>query len=222
MVWTGLNESLAPGTRVRSRRRGSRASARPSGCSFTRSTFPVAAAQQDLPLTIRPGRSTIRRIERAVTLLPQPVSPTMPSVCPGGTSKLAPSTARVVPSSATNMCAGPEPRQQGAVVVRWRTVVGRGELLNCIGSAASRRPSPRKLNAKIDHDRDDRHHEPRRERDGLDVLRLPEHDAPAISPAGAGRGRGSRARLADDHRRERERRRRDDVAERTTAPYGRR
>ena len=34
------------------------------------------------PLTIRPGRSTMRRIERAVTLLPQPVSPTMPSVRP--------------------------------------------------------------------------------------------------------------------------------------------
>ena len=34
------------------------------------------------PDTMRPGRSTMRRIDRAVTLLPQPLSPTMPSVLP--------------------------------------------------------------------------------------------------------------------------------------------
>ena len=34
------------------------------------------------PLTTRPGRSTMRRIERAVTLLPHPLSPTMPRVLP--------------------------------------------------------------------------------------------------------------------------------------------
>ena len=51
------------------------------------------------PPTIRPGRSTMRRMERAVTLFPQPDSPTMPSVCPARTSKLAPSTAFTVPSS---------------------------------------------------------------------------------------------------------------------------
>ena len=32
------------------------------------------------PPTMRPGRSTMRMIERAVTLLPQPLSPTIPSV----------------------------------------------------------------------------------------------------------------------------------------------
>src|SRR6266576_150967 len=54
---------------------------------------------------MRPGRSTMRRMERAVTLLPQPLSPTMPSVRPGRTSKLAPSTALVMPSSAKkNVC----------------------------------------------------------------------------------------------------------------------
>ena len=41
----------------------------------------------------------MRRIDCAVTLLPQPLSPTMPSVFPGNTSKVAPSTALVVPSS---------------------------------------------------------------------------------------------------------------------------
>ena len=45
------------------------------------------------PPTIWPGRSRMPRIERAVTDLPQPLSPTMPSVLPGRTSKLTPSTA---------------------------------------------------------------------------------------------------------------------------------
>ena len=43
----------------------------------------VGAAQQDLATDDAAGRSTMRRIERAVTLLPQPDSPTMPSVGPG-------------------------------------------------------------------------------------------------------------------------------------------
>ena len=41
----------------------------------------------------------MRNIERAVTLFPQPLSPTIPRVWPSHTSKLAPSTARTVPSS---------------------------------------------------------------------------------------------------------------------------
>src|SRR5438552_15392816 len=48
---------------------------------------------------IRPGRSTILKIDRAVTLLPHPLSPTIPSVALGATSKLTPSTALTVPSS---------------------------------------------------------------------------------------------------------------------------
>src|SRR5258705_5745471 len=51
------------------------------------------------PSTMRPGHSTIRRIDCAVTLFPEPLSPTMPSVFPGATSNEAPSTALVVPSS---------------------------------------------------------------------------------------------------------------------------
>ena len=41
----------------------------------------------------------MRRMDWAVTLLPQPLSPTMPRVFPAWTSKLAPSTALTVPSS---------------------------------------------------------------------------------------------------------------------------
>ena len=37
-----------------------------------------------------------------VTLLPQPLSPTMPTTWLGKTSKLTPSTARTVPSSRRN------------------------------------------------------------------------------------------------------------------------
>src|SRR5256884_7018804 len=50
-----------------------------------------------LPLTILPGRCK-RMTLRAVTDLPQPDSPTMPSVSPGVRSKETPSTAFTVPS----------------------------------------------------------------------------------------------------------------------------
>src|SRR5207302_9407922 len=52
------------------------------------------------PETIFPGGSGIRRIsERFATDLPDPDSPTMPSVSPCLTSKLTPSTALTTPSS---------------------------------------------------------------------------------------------------------------------------
>ena len=51
------------------------------------------------PEVMRPGGSTSCRIALMVTLLPQPLSPTMPSTWPGMTSKLVPSTARTRPSS---------------------------------------------------------------------------------------------------------------------------
>ena len=59
----------------------------------------AAFGSQISPASMRPGRSTMPRMLRAVMLLPQPLSPTMPSVRPGRTSKLTPSTARTTPSS---------------------------------------------------------------------------------------------------------------------------
>ena len=51
----------------------------PSAGNPTRSvTAPLARRNKISPLTIRPGRSMIRSKDRAVTLLPQPDSPTMP------------------------------------------------------------------------------------------------------------------------------------------------
>ena len=41
-------------------------------------------------------------IDFAVTLLPEPDSPTMPSVSPGRSVKLTPSTARTTPASVKN------------------------------------------------------------------------------------------------------------------------
>src|SRR5258705_4293445 len=73
---------------------------RPLASSLTRSTCdPSARVRTISPAAMRPGRSTMRRIDCAVTLFPQPLSPTMPSVFPGATSNEAPSTALVVPSS---------------------------------------------------------------------------------------------------------------------------
>src|SRR5262245_15311881 len=54
------------------------------------------------PPTVRPMRSGSRRsTDSAVTLLPQPDSPTMPSVSPGPTWNETPATARLTPSSVT-------------------------------------------------------------------------------------------------------------------------
>ncbi len=53
----------------------------------------VGAVSTIEPPSMRPGRSTICRIERAVTDLPEPDSPTTQSVLPRCSSKETPSTA---------------------------------------------------------------------------------------------------------------------------------
>ena len=50
------------------------------------------------PPTILPGFGTRLSIERDVTLLPQPDSPTRQRISPSAISKLIPSTALAVPS----------------------------------------------------------------------------------------------------------------------------
>src|SRR6186997_1681956 len=50
------------------------------------------------PPTTRPGGSTRPRMEKPVTVLPQPDSPTRPSTSPGLTAKLTPSTAFTTPA----------------------------------------------------------------------------------------------------------------------------
>src|SRR3954470_14656189 len=51
---------------------------------------------------MRAGSSSRRMIDLAQTLLPDPDSPTMPSVSPARRSKLTPSTARTGPESVMN------------------------------------------------------------------------------------------------------------------------
>src|ERR1700733_7563436 len=59
-----------------------------------------------VPLTMRPGGCGIRpRIDSVLTLLPDPDSPTIPSVSPGKTSYVMSSTAWTTPSSVLNSTA---------------------------------------------------------------------------------------------------------------------
>ncbi len=64
------------------------------------------------PPATRPGGATRPMIESAVTLLPQPDSPTMPSVRPASSAKLTPSTALNVPASVVNAVREPADFEQ--------------------------------------------------------------------------------------------------------------
>ena len=79
--------------------RMSRISLLSGGRRVKSTSLPFARRKMISPSTIRPGWSTIRKMDWAVTLLPQPLSPTMPNVLPGYASNVAPSTALTVPSS---------------------------------------------------------------------------------------------------------------------------
>src|SRR5437660_8038266 len=86
-------ESWSP-RRIRMRLSGSRSRSTPSNSTS--------------PASMRPGGCGTRRmIESAVTLLPQPDSPTMPSVRPRARLKSTPSTARTSPCSPSNEVRSP-------------------------------------------------------------------------------------------------------------------
>ncbi|MEZ4656687.1 MAG: hypothetical protein R2911_03875 [Caldilineaceae bacterium] len=66
----------------------------------------VATLKQHLPPTMRPGGFfTSRMTDMEVTLLPQPLSPTMPSVDLRPNDKLTPSTALTIPRLHKSRCA---------------------------------------------------------------------------------------------------------------------
>src|SRR5256712_8736580 len=121
------------------------------------------------PAAIRRGRWTIPQSGRAVTLLPQPLSPTMPRVAPGCRSKVTPSTAFTVPSS------------WGKYVFRFRTDKSVCvAVLTSIGIGGV----PQSIAQEVEgHDDDDhghgRDHQPRGDGHRLDVLGLLQQDAPA-------------------------------------------
>ena len=89
MVWTGDSDDIGSWKIIAmSRPRIARiaAAARRRACEIDGRRRPARRSKISPP-TMRPGASTICRIERAVTLLPQPLSPTMQSVWPRGASK---------------------------------------------------------------------------------------------------------------------------------------
>ena len=87
------------------------------------------------PETIFAGGFGIRpMIESAVTDLPQPDSPTIPSVLPFSSEQLTPSTARTVPSR-VKKCVRRSLTSRSAIVYVSRV----------LGSSASRRPSAMKF-----------------------------------------------------------------------------
>src|SRR6266567_3200520 len=183
---------------------------RPLASSLTRSVCdPSARVRTILPSTMRPGRSTIRRIDCAVTLFPQPLSPTMPSVFPGETSNEAPSTALVVPSSWKKL------------VLRFLTERS-GFVAFCMNNRAVLQVGIRRVPYPVAHeierqDRDDdrkgRDEEPRRNDQCLEVLRFLEQDAPADRRRPQAEPEEAQRCLADDDRGDREGRGRDDVTD---------
>ncbi|PYN54785.1 MAG: hypothetical protein DMD94_13900 [Candidatus Rokuibacteriota bacterium] len=99
-VWTGLNAAIGScGINAISAPRIARMTG-PFASSAVRSAAAAPSFVNRIrPPTMRPGGSTICKMARTVTLLPQPLSPTIPTTWPGPTSKLTPSTARTTPSS---------------------------------------------------------------------------------------------------------------------------
>ena len=141
---------------------------------------------------ILPGGSGIsRRIDSAVTDLPQPDSPTMPSVSPASMWNDTPSTARTTPSGVPKcVCRFVDFQQRHA----------RQSRLASRGSSASRSPSPSRFTASTVTREEDR-------REEHDVrLDLPERAALGhdVAPARDGRRRAGADERQDrlgDHRR---------------------
>src|SRR5215467_11721191 len=154
------------------------------------------------PPTMRPGCSTMRRIDCAVTLLPHPLSPTMPSVLPGITSKVAPSTALVVPSSWKKLVRRSRTDRSGAVCISSLEVRDRG-----IADAVTHEVE----SEHRDDDREGGDEQPRRDDQCLNVLRVLQQHAPADRGRPQPESEERERSLADDDRGDGERRRGDDV-----------
>ncbi len=91
------------------------------------------------PATMRPGSGTRRSTESPSIVLPQPDSPTRPTISPAATCRLAPSTARTRPSGVGNCVCKPSTSRTCPIdAYRLRR-----------GSRASRSPSPMKLHARV-------------------------------------------------------------------------
>ena len=115
---TGLRELIGSWKiMVISRPRMERMS-RPVGSRAVRSTAPCSRDRNVIvPASMRPGRGTMPRMERAVTLLPHPLSPIRPRVEQAGTEKSTPSTALRIPSSVWNQVFSPRTVNRDSAVL---------------------------------------------------------------------------------------------------------
>src|SRR5215813_11740382 len=209
MIWsptvcTGLKAAIGScGISAISPPRMSRMTA-PRGGSWAMSMTSPSAPFDDVrrkrisPAVMRPGLSTSCRIARMVTLLPQPDSPTTPNTWPGMTSKLVPSTARTRPSSRAKETRRSRTESRGSVAV------GVGGIAQSIAYEVERQHR---------HDDDQAgNQEPRRQRQGLDVLGLLQQHAPADRRRADAEAEEAERGLVDDRHRDRQRGGGDDVA----------
>ncbi len=67
------------------------------------------------PPAMRPGGSIRPRIEKPVTVLPEPDSPTSPMISPGDRSNDTPSTALIAPARVANSVRRSRTERRGAV-----------------------------------------------------------------------------------------------------------
>src|SRR6266545_3009146 len=157
------------------------------------------------PPTMRPGFGTMRRMDCAVTVLPQPDSPTTPSVRPRASEYVKPSTARTVPSSSTKWTRRSRTSSKTSSLDRvWS---GAGEAMTTLPAAVWIGRVAQSVAQEIEgHDGHDQwqrgQHQPRRQRDGLDVLRILEQHAPRDGRLAQAEAQERQCRLTQNGRRD--------------------
>src|SRR6185312_6958401 len=168
-----------------------------------------------LPDTTRPGRSRMPRMARAVTLLPQPLSPTTPSTRPAYRSMLTLSIARTTPWVSGNSTA------RSRTASTWRLLDGVSALAIPGSAVATSAIGVRRVAQSVaeeverQDDQDDRHgggQQPWRTGQHLHVLRVLQQDAPTDRRRTQAEAEEAQRRFADNHCRQREADRGDDVA----------
>src|SRR5690242_13725422 len=127
----------------------------------------------------------MRRMERAVTLLPQPDSPTIPSVRPANRSKDVPSTARTTPSSAKKCVCRSRTERIGSAI-------GIGRIAQSVAEEVERQDD--------DDHRNGGDKKPGGEAKGLQVLRVLEHYAPGDRWWAQAKAEEGERGFTDDHR----------------------
>src|SRR5437763_1323773 len=115
------------------------------------------------------------RIAFIVTLLPQPLSPTIPTTCPGNTLKLTPSTARTVPSSNLNETRRSRTLSNGSTEVLSGPAASMTVRIGGIPETVTHQVERKHCN---DDDKP-RYQQPGCQRQRLDILRLLQQHAPA-------------------------------------------